>query len=178
LAPLAPLSPLLAQPCGKPASRPASAIVLCKLEVAGSIPARSILGEPNPVLSNVPREHRSGLGRVPRAHFRLAASLQATRYDCRHEMHEAFLGLACCLISGGCSRHSGRVGGRRLMPRGCADWHGFLPPPPRTGRSVLPSTAHRHPSPGGVRGPGTDRSYESAGDEVAAAGEQPAAVRE
>jgi transposase len=49
-------------------------------------------------------EHGSGLGRVRWVVERTFAWLHQfkrllVRYDRRHEMHEAFLGLACCLIA-------------------------------------------------------------------------------
>src|SRR5436305_5947213 len=47
----------------------------------------------------------------------------------------------------------GRVGGRRLAPRGRAGptGAGLLPPPHRTVRAVLPHTAHRRSSPAALR---------------------------
>src|SRR6266540_1039593 len=58
------------------------------------------------------------------------------------------------------------------------DWPGFLPPPPRTVREVFPHTAHRHPSPGRMRGAVVDASDERAQAEVALLANEPAAVRE
>jgi transposase len=56
-----------------------------------------------PVIARRQTEHGSGLGRVRWVVERTFAWLHnykrlLVRYDRRHEMHEAFLALACCLV--------------------------------------------------------------------------------
>ena len=72
--------------------------------------------------------------------------------------------------------HPTRSGRREApAPRGIADWGWFSLAPHRTVHEVLPHTAHRHPSPGRVRGT-VDASDEWSPTEEALLAQPPVAV--
>jgi hypothetical protein len=72
-----------------------------------------------------------------------------------------------------------RSEGRREAPgpHGIADWSGFLPPPPRTVRAVLPHTAHRRSSPPAFGSFPSPRPMWTRRDDGSVEIDQPKAVR-